>query len=72
MFNGYRFFSFIIREKFWRWMVVMAVLYYSIHKVPGVVKFIEEKKAEWWLPGAEERREWRIILEQVQSFSLGR
>ena len=52
--------------------VVMVVLYYSIPKVPGVVKFIEEKKAEWWLPGAEERRECRIILQQVQSFSLGR
>ena len=25
-------------------MVVMFVLYYSIHKVLGVVKFIEEKK----------------------------
>ena len=24
--------------------MVMAVLYYSIHKVLGVVKFIEEKK----------------------------
>ena len=30
------------------------------------------KKAEWWLPGVEERREWRIILQQVQSFSLER
>ena len=30
------------------------------------------KKAEWWLPGVEERREWRIILQQLQSFSLER
>ena len=44
MFNVYKFFSFIIREKFWRWMVVMVVLYYSIHKVLGVIKFTEEKK----------------------------
>ena len=56
MFNVYKFFSFIIREKFWRWMVVMVVLYYSIHKVLGVIKFTEEKKQNDGYQGPKARK----------------